>query len=222
MAEVVEGNPRVSAAKPSVLDLGCGNGRLARFLEERWRDRFGYLGIDTSRALLDLAAARRWAADCRFMRHDLLAEELPAELPGQPFDLIAVFGLMHHVPGAAHRSALLRRAAQRLTAGGLLAVSFWQFGDRQRFRQRVVPWEEYNRTAEQPIDTSDLEPGDRLLTWGPNPVDDSRTAVVRYCCWTPPEEADRLLDRLPLEVVAQYSADGRDGDQNLYRLLSAS
>jgi len=222
VAEVVEESRQVAAARPSVLDLGCGNGRLARFLEERWRDRFGYLGIDVSRSLLDLAAARRSAADCRFMRLDLLVEGLPAALPAAPFDLIAVFGVMHHLPGAANRRALLRRAARLLAPGGLLAVSFWQFGDRERFRRRVVPWEEYNRAAAEPIDTSELESGDRLLAWGADSADESRAVAVRYCCWVPPSEADRLLDRLPLEAVAGYSADGAGDDQNLYRLLRAS
>ena len=134
-AEVEEHNDG-AAERPTVLDLGCGNGRLARFLEDRWRGGLDYLGLDSSAALLDLAAARGWRAGCRFLRRDLLLEGLPAELPGEPFDLIAVFGLMHHLPGAGNRGALLRRAARRLAPGGLLAVSFWQFGERERFRRR--------------------------------------------------------------------------------------
>ncbi len=205
----------------SVLDLGCGNGRLAGFLEDRWQRRFDYLGIDASGSLLDLAAARSGDAGWRFLRRDLLLQGLPPELPGAPFQLVAVFGLMHHLPGAANRRGLLRRAARLLASGGLLAVSFWQFGDRARFRRRVVPWEEYNRTAAEPIDASDLEPGDRLLTWGTPDAAGSGPPAVRYCCWTPPPAADRLLDGLPLEQVAAYSADGAGRDQNLYRLMRA-
>jgi SAM-dependent methyltransferase len=221
VAAQVEDRRDGEASRPSVLDLGCGNGRLARFLEQRWRGDVGYLGLDSSGALLDLAAAREWRADCRFLRHDLLLEGLPAELPGAPFDLIAAFGLMHHMPGAGNRRALLRGAARLLAPGGLLAVSFWQFGNRERFRRRVVGWEEYNRTAPEPIDISDLEPGDTLLAWGEESPG-QRPLPVRYCCWTPPPEVDHLLAGLPLEAVSTFSADGSGNDLNHYRLLRAA
>jgi SAM-dependent methyltransferase len=217
VAEAVEERLGDTAPRLSVLDLGCGNGRLARFLEERWQEPFDYLGVDASGPLLDLAAARDWRPDCRFMRRDLLCEGLPAALSAAPFDLIAVFGLMHHLPGAVNRLMLLEKAAGLLAPGGLLAVSFWQFGDRDRFRRRVVSWEQYNRTAEEPIDMSDLEVGDTLLAWGEQ--DRAEPPPVRYCCWTSPLEADRLLAKLPLEAIAVYIADGAGRDLNLYRLL---
>ena len=159
--------------------------------------------------------------DRRFLRRDLLLDGLPADLPGAPFDLIAVFGLMHHLPGVDNRRALLRRAAGLLAPAGILAVSFWQFGNRQRFRRRVVDWQEYNRTAAEPIDISQLEPGDRLLAWGEEPPQGQGPVAVRYCSWTPPQEADHLLADLALDPVSTFSADGSGRDLNLYRLLRA-
>lgn len=223
VAEEIERRREPSARRPRVLDLGCGHGRLAGFLDRRWRGALDYLGLDASAALLDLAAARRWRADCRFLRRDLLLEGLRAELPGEPFDLITVFGLMHHLPGAGNRRALLRRAARRLAPGGLLAVSFWQFGDRQRFLRRVVPWEAYNRTAPQRIDVDDLEPGDTLLAWGEQTPAEERpgSRPVRYCCWTPAPEAEHLYAGLSLAAVCAFSADGAGHDLNLYLLHRA-
>lgn len=221
VAALVEAGRSAESEVPSVLDLGCGNGRLAAFLDERWPGGFGYLGVDASAALLSLAAARQRRADCRFLRRDLLLEGLPSDPPGAPFDLIAVFGLMHHLPGAENRRALLRRAARLLAPGGLLAVSFWQFGERPRFRRRVVEWEAYNRGAEKPIDVAQLEPGDMLLAWGEEDPSGACAPPVRYCCWTSPTVADRLLTGLPLAAVAAFSADGAGNDLNLYRILRA-
>ncbi len=45
VAEGVERRRQDRAGVISVLDLGCGNGRLARFLDARWPDGFEYLGV---------------------------------------------------------------------------------------------------------------------------------------------------------------------------------
>ena len=211
VAQLVE--ERTGDGPLSLLDLGCGNGRLGRFLASRWGERLDYLGIDGSEQILEIA--RAMGGGGRFARCDLLRDELPSG----PFDLVAAFGLMHHLPGLAHRAALLQAAARRLAPGGLLAVSFWQFGTVERFRRRMVPWPVYNRTASEPIDPRELEEGDVLLAWGQEPPTPGQTPLVRYCHWTSPSEADRLLADLPLEPVAGFLADGKAGDLNLYRLL---
>ena len=200
----------------SVLDLGCGNGRLARFLEGRWGARLTYLGLDASEPMLEIAHGRGGG---RFQRLDLLREGLASRLPGEPFDLVCAFGLMHHLPGLDNRATLLRAALERLAPEGLLAVSFWQFGAVERFRRRVVPWSVYNGTASEPIDARELEEGDLLLAWGERPATHGRTPPVRYCHWAPPEEVDRLLSSLPVERLDSFRADGKGGDLNLYCLL---
>ena len=202
----------------AVLDLGCGNGRLGRFLVDRWGDRVRYLGLDASEPMLEIA---REMGGGRLLCRDLLAQGPLDDLPGGPFDLVTAFGLLHHLPGFAGRAALLRDAARHLAPGGFLAASFWQFGEVERFRRRLVPWEAYNELAAEPIDCSDLEEGDVLLAWGPRLAALGRLPPVRYCHYAPPEEADRLLADLPLEPVASFRSDGKAGDLNLYRVLRA-
>ena len=214
VAERVEGR---GGAGRSVLDLGCGNGRLERFLAERWGDGLEYLGVDASEAMLEIARAK--GVGGRLVRGDLVRDGLP-ELAGRRFDLIAAFGLMHHLPGFEARAALLRQAARRLAPGGVLAVSFWQFGGDERLRRRMVSWAAYNRTAAEPIDPQALEEGDALLAWG-EMTGPAEAPALRYCHWTRPAEADRLLAGLPLESVDAFRADGRGGDLNLYRMLAA-
>lgn len=81
-----------------------------------------------------------------------------------------------------------------------------------------MPWGIYNRNATEPVDPRELEEGDVLLAWGPEPSTLGRTTLVRYCHWATPAAADRLLAGLALEPVASFRADGRAGDLNLYLL----
>ena len=110
-------------------------------------------------------------------------------------------------------------AAKRLAPGGLLAVSFWQFGAAERFRRRFVPWSVYNATASEPIDTGELEERDVLLAWGEQPTTRGRPPTVRYCHWTAPAEAERLVAGLRMDPVVAFAADGATGDLNLYYLV---
>lgn len=208
---------------PSILDAGCGNGRFARFLVERLPGPIRYLGLDASRELLEIA--EEWTSEAlapdredevAFVPGNLLdGGALSGAVPGS-FDLVAAFGLMHHVPGGASRRVLLRRLAGRVAPGGLLAVSFWQFGTRRRFTGRSLPIESWAARTGEAIDVGDLEPGDHLLVWGDLP---GGPDSIRYCHYVDPDEAERLTEALGLDPVATYLADGATGDLNLYRLF---
>jgi len=202
-----------------VLDIGCGNGRFARFLASQSQGPLDYLGVDACAALLDAARGQCAAlTGVAFEEGDFVERDPATTLPEGPFALVALYGVLHHVPGAEQREALLRAALARLAPGGLLAATFWQFGgwqrkgapsaSQQRFRGRVLPW------SEAPcIDTGDLEPGDHLLAWG------SGEGPPRYCHFTSPDEIDALVARLPASQVAAFDADGKTGDLNRYVVL---
>ncbi|HEY5657827.1 MAG TPA: hypothetical protein VIY27_08550, partial [Myxococcota bacterium] len=91
----------------------------------------------------------------------------------------------------------------------------WRFGELERFRRRLMPWDTYNRSAAQPIDAGELEPGDHLLPWGRGPH------PVRYCHATGADELDALVRGLGLARVEAYLEDGRSGDLNRYALFRA-
>jgi hypothetical protein len=127
--------------------------------------------------------------------------------------LVGIFGVMHHIPCFGRRESLLQTAASRLRPGGILALAFWRFGTQERFSKRELSWEVYNRDAEFPIDTAQLEPGDSLLRWG------EEDGPARYCHFVDDREYQLLLDSMRLDVVDQYLADGRSGDLNQYAIL---
>lgn len=215
-----------------VLDVGCGNARLAAFLDERLAgtasdpDRPGlaprlrYVGVDANAALLEAARARlptRMAGPVALIQQDFLAEpEVGSGLPSGPFDLVAVFGVLHHVPGRETRLALLKAARARLAPGGLLALTAWQFADRPRFRRRRAQWSELPPLLGAPLDPARLEPGDHLLRFGEDP-----DKPPRYCHQLSDAELDALPEALGLALVDDFRADGAEGNLNRYLVLRA-
>jgi len=194
--------------------VGCGNGRFGWFLAEH-QPELRYLGLDASAELLAIARSRgQIGAAAELRQLDVVEEGLDACLGERRFSLVVLMGVLHHVPGAERRGALLRALAGRLRPGGLLALTSWQFEAYQRFRDRIVAWETYNRDAAAPIDPARLEPGDYLLRWG-------RGARLRYCHFADEDETRVLLAPLPCQTLASYRADGREGSLNHYVVLQA-
>lgn len=203
-------------ATPSVLDVGCGNGRFARFLDSRLGSRFHYLGVDSNAKLLELARDQAPSRpDVRFEARNVIDPLDRTAIPDGPFDLIVLFGLLHHVPGLATRQTLLADCAKRLAPGGHLVVAAWRFGAFERFRRRFIAWEDYNAALENPaqrVDIGDLEPGDHLLGWRDVPS-------PRYCHDVDRSEFDQLLEGLGLTRRDRFDADGKTGDLNDYAIM---
>ena len=208
----------------SILDLGCGNGRFCQFLEQELSTSFDYVGVDNSDSLLAIAAERlrpQERGNRSFLDLDLASLALSSADFGARFKLITGFGVLHHIPGYDLRRRLIHCLVEALEPEGLMILSFWQFGSKNRFLDRAIPWPEHNHTAAVQIDLEELEAGDYLLPWGNH---DSRTPdgspqPRRYCHYSSPEESARLIDSFPLEVIGNFFADGKTNDLNLYYIL---
>lgn len=185
----------------SVLDVGCGNGRFGRYLNQHQHE-IVYTGIDFTLPLLEAAAQ---AVDGRFVQRDLSRAEALDELG--LFDLCVCLATMQHIPGRQARLALLQGMASCLRPSGRLFLANWQFLDSKRQRRKIVPWHEAG------VDEAGLEEGDCLLTW----QRDGRGQ--RYVHQVDAAETAWLAARAGLAITAQFRSDGREGNLNLYTVL---
>lgn len=192
-------------APVSVLDVGCGNGRFGLFLAETLgADQLTYHGIDNNPALLESArsALQNVMGDSRLTleQRDIIEEPLP----DSTYDLVTLFGVLHHIPGAQQRRDFVHQLATQVKPGGLLVFAAWRFYDFERFRTRVVPWPD-DITVEQHDYLLDWRRGDRAL---------------RYCHFVDDNEHADLIAATGLSEVQTYRADGRTNDINRYSILT--
>src|SRR4051794_8878106 len=102
----------------SVLDLGCGNGRVTIHLARRGRK---VTGIDTEKRLLEVLEAR--AAQCGVTVDTVCADARAFDL-GVQFDAVfAPMQLVQLLEGSAERKAMLAGAARHLRPGGVFAAT---------------------------------------------------------------------------------------------------
>jgi SAM-dependent methyltransferase len=204
----------VKGTTPRVLDIGCGNGRLVGSLRQQFGAGFDYAGVDASAALLAIARERYQGERAVFVRADFVREDPELVLPDGERELIALFGVLHHVPSLPARRALLRAAARRLAAGGMLAFTLWRFDRDPRFARRRVPITSETVLAVDPeISGTELDPGDHLVRWGQN------GGGRRYCHFTDDRELATLIADLRLTQLERFRADGAGDSLNDYVLL---
>lgn len=182
----------------SILDIGCGNGRFALFLAEHLGENLTYHGLDNSPALLAHAKRSLSQTACTFKldEFDLLNDPLPQE----KYDLVVLFGVLHHIPSYTQRQNLMREIAGCVRENGLLAFACWCFYESERFRQRIISW---------PPDTL-VEKHDYLLDW----QHDSK--ALRYCHYVDEQEHQALIEATGLSELETFRADG---NLNRYSIL---
>lgn len=194
--------PHLPQPCPRFLDVGCGNGRFAQFLQEH--DRIGeFVGVDFSEELLADAAKN---ATGTFYQRNLLA---PGCLDGLGlFPAISCLAVMHHLPGKANRLRLLREMKEHLVGNGRLLISNWQFMDSPRQRRKVQDWSQLGLAA------TDVEPNDYLLAWQRGGF------ALRYACHIDAKETAELAAQAGLTIIDQFRSDGKEGDLGLYTVLT--
>jgi tRNA (uracil-5-)-methyltransferase TRM9 len=192
-----------------VLDVGCGNGRLA-WLLDRERPGATYVGIDAAPELVEVARAQATDLEnitSHFYVVDIAESGWAGQIDNLSCDCVVALAVLHHVPGFALRVQVLREATGLLAPGGIAILSTWQFLDSDRLRHKLVDWSEVGISQEV------LEPGDYLLNWRRG------GRGLRYCHLVDGDELARLAAESGFRVRETFRAGGREGNLSLFAVL---
>jgi tRNA (uracil-5-)-methyltransferase TRM9 len=195
--------------RATILDVGCGNGRLALLLDQE-RPGSTYVGVDTIPELIEEARAQAGQlsrTDVAFHVADVTRRSWTENLARAPFDCVVLLAVLHHIPDFNLRARVLRDIADVLKPQGYAILSTWRFLAHQRMRRKIVDWDEVL------IDESELESGDYLLDWKRG------GRGLRYCHMVDEEEVERLAAASGFVVRETFRAGGREGDLSLFAIL---
>lgn len=104
-------------AGASILDLGCGNGRILNGLP----NDISYLGIDQSSELLKIA--KKLHPKQKFISGDITKPKIWQNLP--KFDYIFCIAVIHHLPETKNHIFLLEQIKSHLNPNGKVVITAW-------------------------------------------------------------------------------------------------
>jgi SAM-dependent methyltransferase len=188
----------------AILDLGCGNGGLARALARR-AHRGTYTGLDLSLPLLEQAGRPLEGFPARFLHADLASPGWEAALPPSSFDLVTAFAVLHHIPGAELRLDILHKVNALLRPDGRFIHSEWQFLNSDKLKIRIQPW------AAAGFSPTDVNGGDYLLDWRQG------GRGLRYVHHFDERELSALAAASSFQVREAFFSDGEGGKLGYYQ-----
>ncbi len=133
-----------------ILDLGCGNGRLIKSLDEADK-KYDYLGIDFSKNIIE--QAKQQFPDRKFQVNDISDLDFAAN----SFDMIFSIATFHHLVSKKERLELLNKINTWLKPGGHLFMTNWNlmqpkyrkyifknWRHKRAWNDFFIPWQKYS------------------------------------------------------------------------------
>lgn len=126
---------KFSKDNDTVLDFGCGNGRLLEILLAKNID---YIGLDVSEKLINLAQKRKdelsVTQSTQFLKIENNFKKIP--FPSEKFDTIYSIAVFHHLPSKKIRLAVASELYRLLKKDGFIIVTVWDLWQ-ARYRKNI-------------------------------------------------------------------------------------
>lgn len=134
----------------SVLDVGCGNGRITDLFNNK---QINYIGIDNSEILIEKANKKYGAKleNVKFIIGDIL--NLP--FPKNKFDILICISVLHHIPSSKLRYQALQEMRRILKPSGILIMANWNLYQKN-YRRYVYKYAAKKLLLQNKMDFGDI------------------------------------------------------------------
>jgi SAM-dependent methyltransferase len=181
----------------SVLDVGCGNGRLLSAFQGK---NIKYIGVDGSEELIKTYCHPRGGEDSVpiFLTGDML--ELN-KIPENNFNYIFSIAALHHIPGKDLQIKALKEMKQKLAPNGKIILSVWDLWQNTKYLKLIIKY-----VILKLIGRNQMDFGDILFDWKNNR---GENVSQRYYHAFTKNELKNIIKKAGLGVERIYG-DGRN------------
>lgn len=136
----------------SVLDIGCGNGRLSDLFKNEDID---YTGVDFSKQLITIAKKERG-------KNGTFVQATALDLPfkDSSFDKVFSIAVLHHIPSKEKRDRFISEAHRVLKPNGICVLTVWN-----TFQSRFIKTH-VEHSLKKVLGRSNLDFGDMIIPFG--------------------------------------------------------
>lgn len=175
----------------TVLDLGCGNGRLYEIFKDM---SIQYIGVDNSPGLIE-EAKKKWP-EAEFITADAL--DLPFE--NKKFDIIFSIAMLHQIPSGKLRLKVLQNIKRVLKDNGILIMTNWNLWQK-KYLPYVLKYTIFRLFMPgkkvDDIRIDDTEFGDSFISW-------KKSNILRYYHAFRKNGLKDLTEKAGFEVLENY------------------
>jgi tRNA (uracil-5-)-methyltransferase TRM9 len=161
----------------TVLDLGCGNGRLLKSLKDH---KCSYIGVDNNEKLINIAKSG-------FPSHIFkVGDFLDIPLEQDAADIIFCLRSFHHLPSRKMRLLALSEMRRVLKTNGILIITVWNIWQRKYLKELFKAFFRFIFTF------GSYAPNDTFITW-------NKKAKRYYHAFTP-MEINKIISKAGFEI----------------------